>query len=86
MQEIDLRSLIKYTYLSELWEIFLTMISISPSTDHGLTINNAGLYLDGVTVQVTHQEFWWVITYFLGRMNEKFREKQKAALAKKGRK
>lgn len=43
-QKLDLRSLIKYTILPELWDIFSRILSISSMSDSGFTLSNAGSY------------------------------------------
>ena len=80
VQQIDLRILVLYTQLRELWDIFKKIISISPVNDTGFTLINAGVYLKGYNyeqLQVTHQEFWDLMEHFLKRINEKFLERKR---------
>lgn len=77
-QEIDLRQLCRTTLLPELWDIFQTILFISPSSENGLNLSGAQAYLyDAELPQVTHQEFWNIMCYFLRRSNEKFFAKMK---------
>ena len=91
-QLIDLRTLVRYTQLPELWSIFKNIILISPIEEYGFTLVNAEVFLkdyDYERIQVTHYEFWNIMTYFLGRMNEKFMDKKKLRIdemKRKGRK
>jgi hypothetical protein len=82
-QEVDLRPLVLYTELPYMWDVFRDIISISPMTENGFTLSCAEFYLNGMEpLQVTHQEFWYMIRYFLGRMNDKFYERRKQKLSK----
>lgn len=77
-QETDLRSLVKYTDLPYIWDIFSDVISLSPMDDRGFTLQILETYLNGLEpLQMTHQEFWKTIRYFLMRINEKLAEKRK---------
>lgn len=88
-QQIDLRTLVLYTQLTELWNIFKKIILISPFEEYGFTLVNAEAYLKNYNfelIQVTHEEFWNVMTHFLERMNEKFLEKKKIKMEETKRK
>lgn len=80
-QEIDLRSMVLYTQLPELWDIFRDIIAISPMTEIGFTLLGASDYLAGYdleALQVTHREFWKTMIGFLSRINSNFLAKKKA--------
>lgn len=97
-----MRSLVCYTQLPELWDIFKKIISISPINEGGFTLINAGVYLNNYETsreaaifnnvtprelpQITHQEFWELMEYFLDRTNEKFLEKKRLEIDKLKRK
>ena len=75
-QYINLRSLVKYTILPELWTIFVRITTISPVSESGFSLSNSSTYLDGCKLpEVSHKNFWDTMMYFLRRMNEQFRLK-----------
>jgi hypothetical protein len=79
-QNINLKNLIKYTYLPELWDVFNTVLSISSASENGMTLDNAMVYLkdfDISRLQLTHSRFWLIMKYFLDRTNKKFLSKLK---------
>jgi len=92
--KVDLRTLIKYTILPELWTIFLRITALSPTTDAGFSLASADTYFKGIPERnpfkedksiyglVTHEQFWYVMMYFLKRMNDKFRAKRALELEK----
>jgi len=68
-----MRNLILYTDLPLVWKIFQNIVTISPVTEQGYTLTGAQAYLSGLEgLQLTHDEFWNAMTYFLSRLNEKF--------------
>ena len=79
-RELDIKRLVILTPLPELWSAFQHIISVSAITEHGFNLSGAYSFLDGYShpAQVTHSEFWSSMRYFLGRLNEKFAQKQKA--------
>ncbi len=84
---INLRGLVLYTLLPELWDIFKKIIAISPMTETGFSLTGADAFLNGYpeVLQVTHSEFWKCMTYFLSRMNIKYNERRKLrAMENKG--
>lgn len=85
---IDLRSLTLYTKLPELWEMFQSILAISPTNETGFTLQGADAFLNGYNLealQITHRDFWMCMVYFLSRTNSKFLERKKASLAKNKR-
>ena len=85
---INLRYIFLYTDIPELWNIFKSIIAISPMTEVGFSMLGANAYLEHYpkVLQVTHGEFWKTMAYFLGRMNARFNERRKLkALEAKGR-
>ena len=76
-----MRSIVRYTILPELWDIFVRIIAISPVSDSGFTLSNADTYLNGCKLpEITHEGFWCTMMYFLRRMNEQFRLKKELKL------
>jgi len=78
---LNVRRLITLTPLPELWWAFQSIIAVSPLSDNGFSLVGASSFLEGYAhpTQVTHGEFWNTMRYFLGRLNEKFIQRQKAA-------
>jgi len=74
---IDFRTLVQCTPLPRLWGIFLYIVSVSPVSESGLSMAGAGAYLqDCPPLNVTHSEFWGVMSYFLSRQNRKLLRKR----------
>lgn len=79
-QDVDLRSITLYTKLPELWELFQKIIAISPMNEIGFTMVGADSILrdyDKESLQISHNNFWKVMIYFLSRVNDKFMERKK---------
>ena len=79
-KQVNLLALVKYTQLPELWDIFQSIVAISPVNESGFSLIGASSYLQGIDLQVTHSTFWNIMVYFLRRLNEQFRAKMKARL------
>jgi len=82
-----LKNLILYSGLLELWNIFETIVSISPLDSNGfftMTMTNDYLKDYPKQLNVTHYEFWDFMSYCLMRENKKLAidRKQKAKAAK----
>lgn len=89
---MNLVNLILYSGLAEFWEIFETIVSLSPLDSNGfLTLTMAEAYLKEYPklIQLTHYEFWEAMSYCLARYNKRMaierKQKQKALEAKRGR-
>lgn len=61
-----------YTQLPELWELFNKAVSISSMTSDGLltlSLLDTMLQYSDKELDVTYDEFWEAMTYFLNRSN-----------------
>ena len=75
---IDVRSLLLYTSLWELWLIFSRVVKASGTTENGFNLIAMNSYLDGIEIPVSHEVFWRAMTTFLDELNAKFiRNKKK---------
>jgi len=78
IQKINLRDLILYTPLPELWDVFCRIVTISPLDSQGyLTLTMAEPVIKSLNLNVTHEEFWVAMTEFLSRKNHKILLKKK---------
>jgi len=70
-QEINVKDLIKYTCLPELWAIFNKVINISPLRETGFSLELMDTYLKNSThyCNWSQKEFWDSMEYFLNRIN-----------------
>jgi hypothetical protein len=70
---INIRQLVQCTKLPELWDIFTTIVNISPLDANGfITIDNAHAYLSTLPeLPVGLKVFWDAMSYFLSRRNHK---------------
>jgi hypothetical protein len=72
--EINFKSLVLYTQLPELWDIFRRVISLSNfNPDSGYSLDNLEVVLNYSNIhlaQLTHNIFWSILIYFLDRTNQ----------------
>lgn len=86
-QPNDLRALVLYTPLPELWYIFNKVINLSPFFESGFTIMAIDSLKEYLGVSpVTQTEFWMAMERFLTAINSDYRAKRQAKLNKLRRK
>ena len=70
---INIRHLVLYTKLPELWQIFTDVVNTSPLDANGfLTLGNMQAYLSTLPeLPVAVSIFWECMSYFLSRRNHK---------------
>lgn len=69
-----------FSPLPELWDIFNTVVSMSPSNKYGFSLLMARDYIDTVFINNRNwsmEEFWMCMNYFLSRMNSDLQVKLK---------
>jgi len=72
------RSLILYTPLYELWEIFESAIELSPLDAHGFfTLTMIDSITRDIEIEINPKSFWQVMRYFLYRQNKKVADKRR---------
>ena len=74
-----MRSLVLYTELPELWDIFISAIKIAPVSKFGYSLLGLQTYFEvgDTLLSCNKRKFWEVINYFLYRVNSLFMAKQK---------
>jgi len=73
-----MKDLILYTDLPELWDAFMTVITISPLDSMGfMTLALAKDYIADIDTPYTAEEFWKAMRFFLSRFNEDINKKRK---------
>jgi hypothetical protein len=90
-QRVNLKRLILYTDLPQLWDVFQTVCSLSSLDAHGfITLDMMHAYLShtDILINVTQTIFWDAMSYFLYRKNHKIhldRERKRTREKRKGR-
>ena len=79
----DIRLLYESTDIPRLWSIFSHIISIGGATKAGFNLMGFQVFALGLSdlqVNITHEDFWSVMEYFLNARNRAFiREMKKGA-------
>ena len=84
--EIDLKNLIIYTKLPEIWKIFNTVISLGSITESGFSLMGTQDFLRDMPIDldVTYDEFWRAMSYFLLRLNREVLKNMETRRSKNG--
>lgn len=72
---MDLRSLVIYTRLPEMFDHYLNMINMSIITENGYSFSGCQAYIDSVNIDYDAKMFWELMNYFLSVHNSLFRQK-----------
>lgn len=84
--DVNLRYLILYTELPELWKIFNDVLKLNNVTESGFSLLGIRDYMYNYpkVLQTTHSDFWLAMTYMLERANNEFTKKLAVERAKIG--
>ena len=77
---VDLKPLVDWSYLPELWQMFSNVIGTTSPSEYGYSLSNLGPYLQGAKeTYVSYEKLWTIMRVFLSAVNNKWLKDVKAA-------